>query len=96
MSIIRSLKEARERNKANENDDIDLVVESSNSALVEGKGATSNNVPTHNETSLGLLDYEAVVKSSAQSEKKRRGTYQLFSPTDRYKIGKYASEYPVL
>ena len=93
MSIIRSLKEARERNKANENDDIDLVVESSNSALVEGKGATSNNVPTHNETSLGLLDYEAVVKSSAQSEKKRRGTYQLFSPTDRYKIGKYASEY---
>ena len=93
MSIIRSLKEARERNKANENDDIDLVVESSNSALVEGIGATSNNVPTHNETSLGLLDYEAVVKSSAQIEKKRRGTYQLFSPTDRYKIGKYASEY---
>ena len=42
---------------------------------------------------LRLLDYETVVNASTDSLTKKRVSYQKFSPTDRYKIGKWAAEF---
>ena len=53
----------------------------------------SSSIPKHAETSLGLLDYEAVVNASSDSLTKKRVSYQKFFPTDKYKIGKWAAEF---
>ena len=42
---------------------------------------------------LRLLDYETVVNASTDSLTKKRVSYQKFSPTNRYKIGKWAAEF---
>ena len=97
MSILRNLakiKEAREKRKATERSEvIDLVVECDLTKPRQEEAAPSNSIPKHNETSLGLLDYAAVVEASNKSIPKKRGSYLFFSPNERYEIGKRASEY---
>lgn len=95
MSILRNLakiREAREK-KIAEDRRIDLVAQSANSIDLTGKEKTTppSNVPSHSETGLGLLDYEAVLE--ATNNEKKRGSYQAFSPAERYNIGKHASEH---
>ena len=58
------------------------------------KHVPSSSIPKHSETSLGLLDYEAVVNPSTDSLTKKRVSYQKFSPTDIYKIEKRAAKFP--
>ena len=51
---------------------------------------------SHEETGLGLLDYEAsatATSSEIEAEKKLRGSYTKYSDAQRHAIGKYASEY---
>ena len=41
---------------------------------------------------LGELDFQDVQDEIAQKKSKRKTSYQKYSATDRFKIGKYASE----
>ena len=47
----------------------------------------------HGETALGKVDFEVVMQSVEEVlSSNKRGRYNKFTDTDRYQIGKYASE----
>ena len=94
MSILRNLakiKEAREKSKAKEKRcDLDLSI--SDSASLPQPSVVGEKIPSHCETNLGILDYEAVKESTTKS-KMKRGSYQTYSAVERYSIGRHASEH---
>ena len=89
MSILRSLakiKETKQNAKSKESTcDVDLTNTDST--------FSKNTLPSHSETGLGLIDYKAAKDAGTSEEKKARGSYKMYSADQRYKIGKYASEY---
>ena len=51
------------------------------------------NFPSQDETSLGVLDYNAVRTSLQKETLKKKRKNSWFSDEERYQIGKYASIY---
>ena len=51
------------------------------------------NFPSQDETSLGVLDYNAVRTSLQKDTLKKKRKNSWFSDEERYQIGKYASLY---
>lgn len=95
MSIIHSLartKESRQNATKPKNAacDVDLTVDDDSPT----PSPINDTQPSHSETGLGLLDYEASKEASEiGAEKKLRGKYTKYSNSQRHAIGKYASEY---
>ena len=46
----------------------------------------------YTETCLGSVDFEGTQVAAASIVPNKRGRYQKYSESDRYKIGKYGSE----
>ena len=88
MSIIPSLAKA---NKRLEQSIEDPEISETNSSQTDSTTQVKTTIPPQQSSGLGALDYEAAVQSiSSFSEK--RGKYQKHSETDRFGIGKYATE----
>ena len=49
------------------------------------------NIPSQEETSLGVLDHDAVRSSLEALTKKKKRRNSTFSDEERYQIGQYAS-----
>ena len=98
MSIINSLeriKKSRQNSSTPKQTscDVDLTVDDCSSVASSSPISTQ---PSHSETGLGLLDYEAsatATSSELGAEKKLRGSYTKYSDNQRHAIGRYASEY---
>ena len=51
------------------------------------------NIPSQEETSLGVLDHDAVRSSLEALTKKKKRKNSTFSDEQRYQIGQYASDH---
>lgn len=99
MSIINSLgriKKSRQNSSTPKQTlcDVDLTVDDCSSLASSSPISTLQ--PSHSETGLGLLDYEASAAATSRelgAKKKLRGSYTKYSDNQRHAIGKYASEY---
>ena len=63
--------------------------------LIYFKGLSLNNIALNNtDCNLGQIDFEAVQNESDTTIqfKKKRGTYVVYTPKERFEIGKYAVE----
>ena len=97
MSILRNLakiKETREKNKVKYTRcDIDLSISDTTASEKKLNGEPQpqssekdNKTPSHFETNLGVLDYEAAKKATLESKKTKRGSYQTYSAAERFNI----------
>ena len=94
MSILRNLESIKARSKASSKEtrcDIDL--RKSLNPVDLSQRTRQVTVPSHSETSLGLLDYEAARDTGTSGLKKSRSNYQKYSPNERYNIGKHTPEF---
>ena len=93
-SILRNLESIKARSKASSQEtrcDIDL--RKSLNPVDLSQRTRQVTVPSHSETSLGLLDYEAARDTGTSGLKKSRSNYQKYSPNERYNIGKHTPEF---
>ena len=92
MSIVRHLvklkekkdKELREEAEVNNHEGTGVLVPETNEDPIQDM--------TYTETCLGSVDFERTQVAAASIVPNKRGRYQKYSESDRYKIGKYGSE----
>ena len=91
-SILRNLESIKARSKASSKETRCDLRKSLNPVHLSQR-TRQVTVPSHSETSLGLLDYEAARDTGTSGLKKSRKNYQKYSPNERYNIGKHTPEF---